>query len=156
MRVLLRRDVQRLGSIGDLVEVADGYARNYLLPKKIAVPATAANKREIETLRRARQEREVAEMERTKSVADRLEGFLCYIPVRATERGHLFGSVTAEHIAETLAESGFEGVRASNVGLISHIEEIGDYDVEVMLHPEVRVNIKVRVAPEAEEEEEEE
>jgi len=155
MQVLLRQDVQNIGSMGDIVEVADGYARNYLLPKNIAAPATRANKREIERLRQARREREEAEVERTRSVAEKLEGFLCYIPVRATEKGHLFGSVSAEHIAHTLAECGFDGIRPSNVGLTRHIEEVGDYDVEVMLHPEVRVNIKVRVAIESEEEEEE-
>jgi large subunit ribosomal protein L9 len=152
MEVVLRTDVEKLGRLGDVVEVADGYARNYLLPKKLAVRVTEENLTEIERARDARREREREELERVSRQAELLEGFLCYITARATERGHLFGSVGAELVAEELVQSGFEGIRPSNVNLPRPIEEVGDYDVEVMLHPEVRVNITVRVAAEEEEE----
>jgi large subunit ribosomal protein L9 len=151
MQVLLRMDVPKLGRIGDLVEVADGYARNYLLPKRIAVPVTADNLRQTEIARAARLQREQEEMARVGRQAELLEGFLCYIPVRATEKGHLFGSVSAQDIAEHLAQSGFEGIRASNVSLERSIEEVGDYKVEIMLHPQVRASVTVRVASEEEE-----
>ena len=154
MEVLLRHDVPSLGSMGDVVEVADGYARNYLLPKKMAMPVTGANRMTMGKAREARRHREMAEVERLQDWGKKLEGFLCYIPVRATEKGHLFGSVGPEHIAASLTESGFEAVRPTSISLMRHIEEIGDYDIEVMLHPEVRVNIKVRVAPIVEEEQE--
>jgi len=151
MEVLLRQDVPRLGLMGDVVEVADGYARNYLLPKRIAVPLTEANKRAVEKAKEARRRREMAEVERLAEIAKKLEGFLCYIPVRATETGHLFGSVRAEDIAAVLSESGFESIRPTSISLMRPIEESGDYDIEVMLHPQVRVNIKVRVAAISEE-----
>ncbi|MHC4592927.1 MAG: 50S ribosomal L9 C-terminal domain-containing protein [Planctomycetota bacterium] len=81
-----------------------------------------------------------------------LEGFLCYITARATGKGHLFGSVGAQQIADQLAASGFEGIRVANISLDRPIHELGDYEVEVMLHPEVRAHILVRVAAEEEEE----
>ena len=156
MEVLLREDVDNLGILGDVVDVADGYARNYLLPKGIAVPATEENKAAIAKAREERLERERAERERVEEMAEKLDGFLCPIQARATEKGHLFGSVSARAIAEELQESGFEGIRPSNVSLPRPIEETGDYQIEIMLHPEVRVNITVRVTSESEEEEAEE
>jgi len=151
MEVLLRQDVEKLGRLGDVVEVADGYARNYLLPKKIAVPVTAQNLKEIEKARRARAQREQEELDRVSRQAGLLEGFLCYITARATAKGHLFGSVGPEQIAAQLAESGFEGIRPASINLPRPIEQVGDYQVEVMLHPEVRAQILVRVGPEQEE-----
>jgi len=151
MEVLLRQDVEKLGRMGEVVDVANGYARNYLLPKKIAVPVTAENLRKLEAVREERRRREREELARVGRQAEMLEGFLCYVPMRATEKGHLFGSVGAQQIADELAESGFEGIRASNVNLDRPIEEVGDYEVEVMLHPDVRANILVRVAAEQEE-----
>lgn len=156
MEVLLREDVDNLGILGDVVEVADGYARNYLLPKGIAVPATEENKAAIAKAREERLEREREERERVEELADNLEGFLCPIQARATEKGHLFGSVGPQAIAEALEESGFDGIRPSNISLTRPIEETGDYQIEVMLHPEVRVEITVRVQSESEEESEEE
>jgi len=152
MQVLLCRDVENLGSLGDTVEVADGYARNYLLPKEIAVPVTAENLDQIAKQREARRLRGEEELARVSRQAELLEGFLCYITARATEKGHLFGSVGPEQIAQNLVESGFEGLRATNVNLPRPMDEVGDQEVEIMLHPDVRVTITVRVAAEEEEE----
>ncbi len=151
MQVLLRKDVPKLGGVGEVVDVAPGYARNYLLPKQVAVEVTPENLREAEAARGARRQREMEELERVNRQAEMLEGFLCYIPARATEKGHLFGSVGAQQIAEQLVESGFEAIRPPNVSLERPIEEVGDYEVEIMLHPEVRAHILVRVAAETEE-----
>ncbi|MCK4282884.1 MAG: 50S ribosomal protein L9 [Candidatus Brocadiae bacterium] len=153
MEVLLLQDVEKLGRLGDVVEVADGYARNYLLPKKIASWVTPENLQRIDLARQARQRREQEELDRVGRQAEMLEGFLCYITARATETGHLFGSVSSQQIADQLVENGFEGTRASNIDLDRPIEEVGDYEVEVMLHPQVRAKILVRVAAEQEEEE---
>ena len=155
MEILLKQDVEKLGQMGDVVEVADGYARNYLLPKQMAVPVTDENLAHIRRQREEREEKQAAEHQRLEEVAEKLEGFICYIPVKATDEGHLFGSVTANDVAEALEESGFDGIRPSSVGLARPIEETGDYDVEIMLHPDVRVDITVRVAPESEIPEEE-
>ena len=156
MQVVLRENVKDLGQAGDVVEVADGYARNYLLPKRLAMNLGQANMAAIERKREARRQRELEELDRVKAEAEKLAGFLCYIEVRATETGHLFGSVGPEQVAQALVESGFEGVRPASVDMPQHIEELGDYEVELMLHPEARVGITVRVAPPGEEETEEE
>jgi len=148
MEVLLQKDVEKLGRMGDLVDVAAGYARNYLLPKRIAVAVTADNLRQIEKLREARRQREMEEAERVRQQAGLLEGYLCFIRARATEKGHLFGSVGPQQIADHLVANGFEGMRAANVELIRPIEEVGDYEVSIMLHPEVRTSIMVRVVSE--------
>ena len=153
MEVLLRGDVKNLGQFGDVVEVADGYARNYLLPKKLAVEVTPANMKMVDAAREAKRKRESAELERVGELAQRLSGFLCFIEMRATDTGHLFGSVGPEQVAEALVVSGFEMIRSTNVNMARHVEEVGDYEVEIMLHPEVRVNITLRVAQQPEEEE---
>jgi len=147
MQLLLREDVKDLGHTGDIVEVAEGYARNYLLPKRLAIRVKEANLQAVERAREARRQREMEELERVRSLAGRLEGFLCFIEASATDAGHLYGSVGAEQIAQALVESGFENLRPANVNLPHHIEQAGDYEVEIMLHPDVRVPIKVRVAP---------
>jgi large subunit ribosomal protein L9 len=156
MEVLLRQDVENLGKMGDVVEVADGYARNYLLPRNLVVKAAEANVQEVEAAQEARRERDIQEKERIDVLAEELEGFLCYIEERATEEGHLFGSVTASDIANSLAESGFEQIRPSNIALDRPLEELGDYEVEVLLHPEVSVHMTVRIAAPEEEEDGEE
>ncbi|MCD6416814.1 MAG: 50S ribosomal protein L9 [Planctomycetes bacterium] len=156
MEVLLRKEVEHLGHLGEVVEVAEGYARNYLLPKGIAVRVTSENLAEVERATEARKQREQEELERVNRQAELLEGFLCYVTARSTEQGHLFGSVGPREIVAKLEESGFEGIRPSSVSLPRSIEEVGDYEVEVMLHPDVRVNIMVRVAMETEAEKEDE
>ena len=154
MEVLLRKDIEKLGRMGDVVNVADGYARNYLLPKLFAAPVTADNLRQIEKAREARHVREMEEVQRVRQQAELLEGFLCYVPARATEKGHLFGSVGPQQIADHLVASGFVAIRATNVELLRPIEEVGDYEVSIMLHPEVRATVLVRVASEEDEAEE--
>ena len=152
MEVLLRQDVLNLGRMGDVVDVAPGYARNYLLPKKLAMKASEANREAIERAREARRLREMEERQRVQVLAEQLQGFLCCIEARATEAGHLFGSVGPEQIAHALVESGFEAVRPANVNMAEHFEQVGDHQVELILHPEVRVTITVRVAPLGEQE----
>lgn len=155
MEILLRQDIENLGEIGEVVEVADGYARNYLLPRDMAVPVTEANLDKVRREQEAKKQREEEEVERAEEMADELEGFVCLIEARATDKGSLFGSVTAQDVAEALEENGFEGLRASNIVIPRPLEELGDYDIEVMLLPDVRVPITVRVVPPVEEAEEE-
>ena len=145
MRVLLNSSMENLGDIGDVVDVADGYARNYLLPYEYALPVTPDNVQRLEAVRRARKKREKVEVERVEKMAEELEGFLCVVEERATDTGNLFGSVTAEIITDILEESGFEGIRPSSILIDKPIEHVGDYPVEVMLLPEVKVPITVRV-----------
>ena len=155
MEVLLRSDIENLGQMGDVVEVANGYARNYLLPRKLAVEVSPVNLKMVDAAREAKHRRELDELERLGELGDKLAGFLCYLEMRATGTGHLFGSVGPEQVAQSLVESGFDTIRPSNVNMPTHIEELGDFDVEIMLHPEVRANILLRVAQLSEEEAEE-
>ncbi len=152
MEVLLREDVPDLGRLGDVVTVAPGYARNYLLPKKIAVPVTEENLAQIEASRAARRQREGEELDRVRRQAELLEGFVCYVTARVTGEGHLFGSVGVQQVADHLVADGFEGIRSSNISLDRPVQEVGDYEVEVMLHPEVRAHILLRVASEVDDE----
>jgi large subunit ribosomal protein L9 len=152
MEVMLRQDVENLGEIGDVVEVADGYARNYLLPRRLAVKAAEADLQAIERAREAKRVRALKARERAEEVARQLDGYLCYMPVRVTRAGHLYGSVGPEDVRKVLDEEGFAGLEAARVNMSRPIEETGDYDVEVILHPEVRVEVTVRVAALQEEE----
>ena len=150
MELLLRRDVKGLGQMGDVVQVSNGYARNYLLPRKLAVPVTPANLKGIERAPEARRRREAEEVQSASELAKRLEGFLCPIGARSNEVGHLFGSVGPEQIAQVLVSSGFEMIRPTNINMVRHIDQVGDHTVEVIVHPEARVNITVRVVPQFE------
>ena len=148
MQVLLKTDVEKLGRLGDVVDVANGYARNYLLPKGIAVPATAENLRTIEKAARDRRARAEEELVRLTREAEMLDGYLCFITARATEQGHLFGSVGTQQVADHLVANGFASVRAQAVRLDAPIEEVGDYETEVVLDPLARATITVRVSRE--------
>jgi large subunit ribosomal protein L9 len=145
MRVLLRKDIENLGGRGEVVDVADGYARNYLLPRELAMKVTKSNMQEVEAALAAKKRRDQEELERVKGVAERLKGFSCTIRERTTEKGHLFGSVNAEDIVDSLVDHGFESIRISNVMLPTPLEDVGEYEVEIMLHPKVSVPIKVKV-----------
>ena len=146
MKVILTEEIRGLGTRGDIVTVKDGYARNYLLPKNLAREATTANLKQIEHERRkwallAQQEKEAAQ----KS-ANAVKGVKIQIEKRVGEHGHLFGSVTANEIADALMEKGIE-VDKRRIELGSPIKNIGLHDVEVRLHRDVTAHIQVEVVP---------
>ena len=144
MQVILRKDVEKLGRIGDVVKVRAGYARNYLLPQGIAYPVSADNLKRIEAEReRARQEEE-RRLQEVKSFAEKLATTSVTIEAKA-EGGRLFGSVTPQMISDALKEEkGFQ-VPVKSIRLEQPLKEIGVYDVPVHLTPEVEVNLKVWV-----------
>ncbi|MFP4027215.1 MAG: 50S ribosomal protein L9 [Candidatus Brocadiia bacterium] len=156
MEVLLREDVENLGQIGEVVDVADGYARNYLLPRRLAVEVTESNLNEVKQAQKARQKRDQEELERVEDVAQDLKGLECAVYAKATEEGHLFGSVGAAKIADALVANGFESVRPANIVITRPFEETGEYEVDVMLHPDVQVTITVEVVARDESEQMEE
>lgn len=144
MKVILTEEIRGLGTRGDVVTVKDGYARNYLIPKNLAQEASASNLKAIEHQRRkwdmlAQQERDAA-----KKAAERVKGVKIQIEKRVGEHGHLFGSVTANEIADALAEKGIE-VDKRRIELGSPIKNIGLHDVEVRLHRDVTATIQVEV-----------
>ena len=144
MKVILKENIDTLGNIGDIVKVAPGYARNYLLPKGFAVEATEKNARELEHIKRqmAYKKDKVAEVARL--ALSKLEEIVVEIERVAGAEGKLFGSVTNMDIALALKEKGVE-VERRKILLAEPIKQVGEYDVSVKLHPEVTATLKVNV-----------
>jgi len=149
MEVILREYVDHLGKRGEIVKVADGYARNYLLPRRLALPATDGNRKHVERERRIAEAREAQEKGQAEAVAARLAALEIAIARRVGETDQLYGSVTAADIAEFLKDKGFE-VDRRKIILPESIKTIGDHDVPLKLHREVTVPLKVRVIKEGE------
>jgi large subunit ribosomal protein L9 len=147
MEVILREHVDNLGRRGDLVKVADGYARNYLLPRKLALLATDGNKKQIERERGKFEATEAEEQKVAQAVADRMATVEIEIARKVGETDVLFGSVTNADIAEALAAKGFE-IDRRKLQLHEPIKKLGEFDVPVKLHRDVIVNLKVRVVAE--------
>ncbi|MBN1885176.1 MAG: 50S ribosomal protein L9 [Candidatus Krumholzibacteriota bacterium] len=147
MEIILRETIDGLGERGDLVRVKDGYARNYLLPKKLAVPATAASRKVIEEESRLRTKRDEQLRRSVESLAGKMKDLSCTIVVQAGEEDKLYGSVTAHNIAEAIALQGFE-VDHRMVVLEEPIKTLGVYSVPVRLHREVEVPVKIWVVKE--------
>jgi large subunit ribosomal protein L9 len=147
MEVILREHVDNLGRRGDLVKVADGYARNYLLPRKMALLATAGNKKVIEREKEKFDVKEAEEQKVAQAVADRLANVEVEIARRVGENDTLFGSVTNADIAESLAAKGFE-IDRRKVQLSEPFKKLGEFTVPVKLHRDVVVSLKVKVVAE--------
>ena len=144
MELLLKKTVDNLGRIGDVVTVRPGYARNFLLPMGYAVPITKANMAEIEKARAQALAEEQERVEKLKTMSGELASASVTIEGRANEEGHLFGSVSAANIADSLREKGFP-VDPKQIRLEQPIKEIGVFDVEVHLHSDVTAVVKVWV-----------
>ena len=147
MEVILRQHVDNLGRRGEIVKVANGYARNYLLPRKLALPATAGNKQHVERERKILEVREAEERGQAQAVATRLAAVTISISRRVGDTEQLYGSVTASDIADFLREKGFEIDRRKLI-LPEPIKAIGEFDVPLKLHREVTVPLKVHVVKE--------
>jgi len=151
MDVLLCEDVDNLGQRGQVVRVRAGYGRNYLLPQRLAIEASAGNKRMIDEQRRLLSKREQRERVSAQTEAEKLQGLELRFDRRVGEHGLLYGSVTALDIAEALKERGLE-VERRKIGLREHIKEVGEYDIAIKLHRDVTPVVKVLVRKEGEEE----
>jgi large subunit ribosomal protein L9 len=147
MEVILRQYVEHLGKRGDIVKVAAGYARNYLLPRNLALPATEGNKRHVERERKIMEVREADEKSQAQAIASRLDAIEIVIPRRVGETDQLYGSVTSADIAEFLKGKGFEIDRRKLI-LPEAIKTIGTHPVPLKLHRDVTVNLNVQVAKE--------
>ena len=151
-QVILKKDVHSLGDRGDIVTVAAGYARNYLFPQSLAMPATAANKKQLEEMRAAAG-REAAKLRGDASkLADSMAGLKVRIVTRAGESGQLFGSVTSRDIADDLAKQGFP-IDRHKILLEKPIKVTGDYTVRIQLYKEVKQEIKLEVRADGREDE---
>ena len=148
MEIILREHVEHLGRRGEVVKVADGYARNYLLPRKLALPVTEGNKKQIERERAAYEAREAEEQKASEAVAARLASVEIVIARKVGETEALYGSVTTADIADALTARGFH-IDRRKLQLAEAIKRLGEVDVPVKLHRTVTTSVKVKVVPEA-------
>lgn len=144
MKVILKENVENLGHIGDVVKVAPGYARNYLIPKGLAAEATEKNTKALEHAKRQLEYKKNKVLESARGVAAKIEGLALSISHQAGEEGKLFGSVTNMELAELLKNNGLE-IDRKKIVLAEPIKHIGEFTATVKLHPEVNATLKVVV-----------
>ena len=147
MEVILKEDVPKLGSRGDVVRVAEGYGRNFLLPKKLAIEASAANKAVIEQMKAAAVRRSAKEKEQAEQLAKQFDGLSVSFQRRAGEQDQLFGSVTSGDVAEALEKKGFNLDRRK-VQLHEPLKTLGEFTVPVKLHKDVTTHLRVVIEKE--------
>lgn len=147
MKVILRKNFDQLGKIGDLVDVKDGYARNFLLPRQVAYIATKGNIRALEEEKQQLAKKEVKELAAAKVLATELENVSITIPVKVGEEDKIFGSVTSQMISDALKEKNYE-IDKRKIDLAEPIKALGIYSVNVKLHSDVTANVKTWVVRE--------
>lgn len=146
-KVLLLQPIEGLGAEGDTVTVRAGYARNYLLPRKQALPITQANKKYVNSLLKAREAREQNEIETARTLGERIEKTNVAIAVKTGEGGKMFGAVTAGHLLERLKEDGIE-LNKKQLSLPQPIKELGSHVASIKLHADVQAELKFEVVSE--------
>ena len=147
MEVILREDIEKLGNRGEVVKVAAGYARNFLIPKRLAVAATDSNKKIVEQERQAHLRKEAKQQGEAQDLAKLLNGVSVTIAQKAGENDQLFGSVTSKDVADALAAKNFT-IDRRKIQLEEPIKQLGEYKIPVRLHKEVTAEITVVVAKE--------
>jgi large subunit ribosomal protein L9 len=147
MEVILREHVDNVGRRGEIVKVADGYARNYLLPRKLALPATEGNRKQVERERAKFDAREAEERQGAEAMAARLGALDIEIARKVGETEALYGSVTTADLAEALASRGFE-IDRRRIQLAEPIKRLGDFEIPVRLHRDVTAALKLHVVAE--------
>lgn len=147
MKVILIQDVDKLGKIGEVKEVAAGYARNFLIPRKMAKLATPKNLKESERLKLMQEQKAVLDLEATEALVGSLDGYELTIPAKTKEEGKLFGSISDAVLAKELKKEGFN-VSKSQIKLETPIKEVGDYEVLISFDHGLEANIKVSVISE--------
>ncbi|MEU6113866.1 50S ribosomal protein L9 [Streptomyces sp. NPDC047117] len=145
MKIILTHEVSGLGTAGDVVDVRDGYARNYLVPRGFAIRWTKGGEKDVEQIRRGRKIREIASVEQANEIKGQLEGVKVKLAVRAGDAGRLFGSVTQADIASAIKAAGGPDVDKRRVEVGSPIKTLGAHQVSVRLHSEVVANLGVEV-----------
>ncbi|HXU49399.1 MAG TPA: 50S ribosomal protein L9 [Candidatus Binatia bacterium] len=144
MQIILQEDVDKLGNRGELVTVAEGYARNFLLPRKMALEATAGNMKRLEKMRAAFAKKEAVEKGDAQKLAELLAGVSLEVTRKSGENDQLFGSVTSADISEALAAKGFT-IDKRKITLAEPIKTIGEFDVPIKLHREIAATVKLAV-----------
>ena len=148
VKLLLKESIKHVGKVGDVVEVSPGYARNYLLPKDLAVEPTPNNVKKIEARRKEVERLEAEKRAQQAQIIQKLEGVEVMLERRANEQGHLFGSVSATDISKALQAQGFN-IEAGDINLPGKLDQINNYTVQVKFADDLAGDIKVWVAPDA-------
>ncbi len=145
MKLILTNEVTGLGAPGDVVEVAGGYGRNYLVPRGLAMPWTRGAEKQIDLIKRARAARDIRGVDDAKEAAKRLSALTVQLGVRAGAQGRLFGSVSASDIAEAVRKAGGPELDRRRIEISTPIRTVGTHQVTVRLHPEVSTTLDVEV-----------
>lgn len=145
MKIILTQEVSGLGAPGDVVEVRDGYGRNYLLPQGFAMNWSRGAEKQVTLIKRAREAREIRDLGHANEVKDQLEGLKVSLSARAGTAGRLFGSITAAEVAAAVRSAGGPALDRRRIELSSPIKSVGAYQVRVKLHPEVTARFDVTV-----------
>ena len=149
MQIILQEDIEKLGHRGDVVTVKPGYARNFLLPRKMAIEATSGNLKAIEKIRNSLAKKTATEMEAAKKQAELVHSVELHFKRKTGENDQMFGSVSSGDIAEALESKGFKGIEKRQIQLPESIKAIGEYPVTVKIFRDVTAEIKVLVEKEA-------
>lgn len=147
MRIILQRPVEKLGAPGDVVEVADGYARNFLIPKGMATPASKGAIRHAVRLKQTHEKRVKADLDQATGAAQRLSAATVRVSVKAGEGGRLFGSLPAHALAEEIGKATGVEVDRRQIQLADAIRSVGTHEVAINLHPDVTATVTVEVVP---------
>jgi large subunit ribosomal protein L9 len=148
-KLILTHEVTGLGAPGDVIDVKDGYARNYLLPRGLATGWSKGAEKDIASIRKARQSREIATSEGATAVRDSLQSKTILVAARAGASGRLFGAVTTGDIADAVLAAGGPSLDKRKIEIDQPIKALGEYQVKVRLHADVAATLDVRVVPEA-------
>ena len=146
--LLLLKPVDGLGGEGERVKVRAGYARNFLLPRKIGVPVSRSNRRQVEVLQKRRAEREAKEIEGARALAEKISALAIAIAVKTGEGGRMFGAVTGNDIFDKLVAAGIEGVEKRRVHLDQPVKQLGKHTVTIKLHHDIKVELEFEVVSE--------
>jgi large subunit ribosomal protein L9 len=149
MEIILKQDIENLGYAGDIVTVKPGYARNFLIPKKMAVLATESNKKVVAENQRQAAHKVAKQIEDAKAIGAKLEKSTVKIPVKVGTTGKLFGSITNLQISRALKDMGYD-IDRKDILILDEITEVGKYKIKVKLHKEVQVEMNLAVDPEKE------
>ncbi|MGH3661129.1 MAG: 50S ribosomal protein L9 [Micromonosporaceae bacterium] len=145
MKIILTQEISGLGEPGDVVDVKDGYARNYLLPQAYAIRWTRGGEKQVATIRRAREVRGIKDLDQAQEIKTQLEGLRVKMSARAGAQGRLFGSITSAEVVTAVNKAGGPQLDRRRLELPGAIKAVGSYQVKVRLHPEVSATIPVEV-----------
>ena len=147
MKLILTQEVAGLGDPGDIVEVKDGYGRNYLLPRGLAIGWTRGGEKQVTQIKRARKSREIRNLDHAKEVKAEIEALTVNVPAKAGDSGKLFGSVTNTDVMNTIKAAGGPLVEKRNVQISAPIKKTGSHTVAIDLHPDVVARVTIEVVP---------